>query len=390
MKTTNSTIIRKSLLGLLSAAAIMAGSAMPAFAETQITSFTKEYQANIPNNAETSAYPSPAETFSFQDSKGKANQADLVAVKYTSFNSETSELQNITDLANKPNSANTVMNLVLGTAQFDAGAAGTTGEMTKSVPVSIPDGSAYTVPGNYYYYFKEAVGATAGVYYNTNNDNTAIEYLILVPVKSDNKKMSVDEEDIRILKANTANVKVDTITNSYNAGSFDFKKVVEGTAGDVTKTFQVNVTLTKPEGKTMSSTISVANAGTDEVPNSNELSDIRPNDWKDNTITKTFTVKDGTDIRLSNIPAGTKYLVQEQNAPGYETTYTIGEATSPIATDNLTQTLNPAQSATIVITNKRDQIVDTGVFTSNLPYFIILIAAAGGLVVFLASRKHRV
>ena len=101
-------------------------------------------------------------------------------------------------------------------------------------------------------------------------------------------------------------------------------------------------------------------------------------------------MKDGTDIRLSNIPAGTKYLVQEQNAPGYETTYTIGEATSPIATDNLTQTLNPAQSATIVITNKRDQIVDTGVFTSNLPYFIILIAAAGGLVVFLASRKHRV
>ena len=387
----NINIIKKSLLGIMSAAAIAAGSVNPAFAaDTQITSFTKEYQANIPNNAETSAYPSPAETFSFQDSKGKANQADLVAVKYPSFNTETSELQNITDLANKPNSANTVMNLVLGSATFDAGAAGTTGEMTKSVPVSIPDGSVYTVPGNYYYYFKEAVGATAGVYYNTNNDNTAIEYLILVPVKSDNKRMSVDEEDIRILKANTANVKVDTITNSYNAGSFDFKKVVEGTAGDVTKTFQVDVTLTKPEGKTMSSTISVANAGTDEVPNSNELSDIRPNDWKDNTITKTFTVKDGTDIRLSNIPAGTKYLVKEQNAPGYVTTYTIGEATSPIATDNLTQTLNPAQSATIVITNKRDQIVDTGVFTSNLPYFIILIAAAGGLVIFLASRKHRV
>ena len=387
----NINIIKKSLLGIMSAAAIAAGSVNPAFAaDTQITSFTKEYQANIPNNAETSAYPSPAETFSFQDSKGKANQADLVAVKYTSFNTETSELQNITDLANKPNSANTVMNLVLGTATFDAGAAGTTGEMTKSVPVSIPDGSAYTVPGNYYYYFKEAVGATAGVYYNTNNDNTAIEYLILVPVKSDNKRMSVDENHIRILKANTENVKVDTITNSYNAGSFDFKKVVEGTAGDVTKTFQVNVTLTKPEGKTMSSTISVANAGTDDVPNSNELSDIQPNDWKDNTITKTFTVKDGTDIRLSNIPAGTKYLVQEQSAPGYETTYTMGEATSPIATDNLTQTMNPGESASIVITNHRDQIVDTGVFTSNLPYFIILIAAAGGLVIFLASRKHRV
>ena len=68
----------------------------------------------------------------------------------------------------------------------------------------------------------------------------------------------------------------------------------------------------------------------------------------------------------------------------------MGEATSPIATDNLTQTMNPGESASIVITNHRDQIVDTGVFTSNLPYFIILIAAAGGLVIFLASRKHRV
>ena len=56
----NINIIKKSLLGIMSAAAIAAGSVNPAFAaDTQITSFTKEYQANIPNNAETSAYPSP-------------------------------------------------------------------------------------------------------------------------------------------------------------------------------------------------------------------------------------------------------------------------------------------------------------------------------------------
>ena len=391
MKAENRSVFKKSLLGIMSAAAIAAGSAMPAFAaDTQIASFTKEYQANIPENTEVSAYPSPAEEFSFQDSKGNANQADLAAVKYTSFNTETSTRQNITDLTtNVLTSTNTVMTLALGTAKFDAGAAGTTGAMTKSVPVSIPDGSAYTIPGNYYYYFKETAGNTAGVYYNTNNDNTAIEYLILVPVKSDNGSMSVDTANIRILKDKIENDKISTVVNSYNAGAFDFKKVVTGTAGDVTKTFKVNVTLTKPEGKTMSSTISITNAGTDSVPDSSELVNIQPNDWTGNTITKTFTVKDGTDIRLSNIPAGTKYLVQEQDAPGYQTEYSKGAVTSPIATENLTQTLNPAESATIVITNKRDLIVDTGVFTSNLPYFIILFAAAGGLLIFLVSKKHR-
>ncbi|MCI1452483.1 MAG: hypothetical protein LKH15_05145 [Lachnospiraceae bacterium] len=81
--------------------------------------------------------------------------------------------------------------------------------------------------------------------------------------------------------------------------------------------------------------------------------------------------------------------MQEQDAPGYQTEYSKGAVTSPIATENLTQTLNPAESATIVITNKRDLIVDTGVFTSNLPYFIIIFAATGGLVIFLVSKKHR-
>ena len=383
----NIDIIKKSLLGIMSAAAIATGSVNPAFAaDTQIASFTKEYQANIPDGAVVSDYPSPIETFTFQDS-GEVpvlNQADLMYVKYTSFNAESKKLEKISDLTNPPTSSNTPMTLNLGTAAFDVGDAGTKDKMSKTVSISIPDGSAFTKPGNYYYYFTESARNTAGVVYSPT------KYLILVPVVSGTNGVTVDTTNIRILKDLTEGDKVNSVVNSYNAGTFDFKKVVEGTLGDTTQTFQVSVTLTKPAGKTMSSTISVANAGTDDVPNSNELSDIQPNDWKDNTITKTFTVKDGTDIRLSNIPAGTKYLVQEQSAPGYETTYTMGEATSPIATDNLTQTMNPGESASIVITNHRDQIVDTGVFTSNLPYFIILIAAAGGLVIFLASRKHRV
>ena len=137
------------LLGIMSAAAIATGSVNPAFAaDTQIASFTKEYQANIPDGAVVSDYPSPIETFTFQDS-GEVpvlNQADLMYVKYTSFNAESKKLEKISDLTNPPTSSNTPMTLNLGTAAFDVGDAGTKDKMSKTVSISIPDGSAFTKP----------------------------------------------------------------------------------------------------------------------------------------------------------------------------------------------------------------------------------------------------
>mgnify|MGYP003523013115 CR=1 FL=1 len=68
----NIDIIKKSLLGIMSAAAIAAGSVNPAFAaDTQITSFTKEYQANIPNNARHLHIPARLRHFHFRIAKAK-------------------------------------------------------------------------------------------------------------------------------------------------------------------------------------------------------------------------------------------------------------------------------------------------------------------------------
>ena len=49
-----------------------------------------------------------------------------------------------------------------------------------------------------------------------------------------------------------------------------------------------------------------------------------------------------------------------------------------------------AQQMKVGITNTRDTTIDTGVFTTNMPYFLILLAAVGGAVAFIViARKRR-
>ena len=129
-------------------------------------------------------------------------------------------------------------------------------------------------------------------------------------------------------------------------------------------------------------------SGTDAV-NETELGEFT---WspESKTLTKTYTVKDGTTITLKNIPAGTECLVEENDysGDGYETTYKIGETTYTKVSDNLYQRVNNG-SINVTITNTKNTITDTGIFTSNLPYILILMAAVAGAVVFAVSRRKR-
>ena len=48
----------------------------------------------------------------------------------------------------------------------------------------------------------------------------------------------------------------------------------------------------------------------------------------------------------------------------------------------------PANNVSIVIDNKKDVTIDTGVFLDTLPYILILGVAAAGAVVLVKRRKH--
>ena len=112
-----------------------------------------------------------------------------------------------------------------------------------------------------------------------------------------------------------------------------------------------------------------------------------------NDETKEFTLgKDGTYDEIS-IPNGAKVTITENGAEDYEFSVTSSD---PTTLDNYTVDAEgksvtftmPANDVKIVIDNKKDVDIDTGVFLDTLPYILNLGVAAAGAVVLVKRRKH--
>lgn len=390
-------LTRDILLSVLTMATVFTGSALPAFASDSSTdnaagktfTISKSYILDMPADEDAGNFKSPAETFTFKSGDypadgttdtGTAGQASLAAISQTTWNTVTTGIQELsdTDLASVKSTVeeNTPTAISVGTAAFTEGSASASGT-AGSVTVTVPSG--YTKPGIYYYDFHEAAGTTAGVEYNSQT------YRIRVTVTSTDGTCTVSA--IQLLDEVTGS-KADNIANHYKAGELTFTKKVAGSIGDPDKSFTVTVKMIAPAGRTVNSTITAS--GTDAV----DASELGTFTWDANstTLTKTYTVKGGTTITLKNIPAGTKCLVEEADYTddGYRTTYTIGDTTYSKVDDNLYQTVNTG-AVSVTITNTKDAQLDTGIFTSNLPYFVILVVAVGGAVIFAVShRRHHV
>lgn len=210
--------------------------------------------------------------------------------------------------------------------------------------------------------------------------------------ETENNASVLKASSIKVINAANSN-KDSKVVNAYGAGELTFTKKVDGNLGDTSKKFNVKVMLTAPEAadktyKTVSSIIGVSAAN---EPDSTQIASISPDDWSDGTVSKDFTVTNGTSISLKNIPAGVSVLVREDDytSDGYSTKYSIGTSTSPVADSNLAQSIIGGSDIQLTITNTRSTTIDTGVFTSNAPYILILAAAAAGAVVFLLVKGKR-
>lgn len=398
MRKNKLTKTRNILLSALAAVTLAGTSVLPALADdttstttpTVITTatFSKEYKLSSPTDdtsTDTSTiYASPEESFTFSSGNSDAaptteGKASLAALKGTSWNINIKNVEDITGLDPAvKKSTNIPQTIDVSSVGFKAGTATSDGA---KAGVKITADGTYTKPGIYYYDFHEVDGATAGVTYSTTN------YRAAVTVENINGTYGVTA--IKLINKTTGN-KVDTISNTYGAGKLSFTKKVAGNQGDTTKPFKVTVTLTAPERKTVKSTIGVTGTGTTVA---GELTSIAPTDWKDGTVIKTFTVQDATTISLTNIPAGVKWLVKEDNYSdaGYSTQYTMpdGSTATNDSLENITNTMNAGQTSAVTITNTRNTTIDTGIFTSNAPYFMILgIAVIGGIVYFAANKKR--
>lgn len=102
-----------------------------------------------------------------------------------------------------------------------------------------------------------------------------------------------------------------------------------------------------------------------------------------------FPLKNGETYTLENIPIGTEVTVTETNATGYTTSYNIND-NGAVVTDDHSCVVTVTENSTIAFTNHKDVNPDTGVLLDSMPYVIILIVVAAGIVggVVLKKRKH--
>lgn len=229
------------------------------------------------------------------------------------------------------------------------------GQVASSTDLQLP---AFEHVGVYTYEISETAGNTAGMRYNTE------AYKLQVTVLNDGhggfKRVVtlVDEK----------NVKRDTILNTFEAGELVVTKEITGNFSQSDDTFEVTVTLTPDEGKNLKEgPIAVTGAVGDEGT-------VVKDD--DGVVTVTFTVTDGSEVKIANVPYDVSYEVTE-DAGEYEATIT-GD-TGEIG--------NPSQEVEIV--NNLDQEIATGVNLDNLPYILVLALVGVGLISFTVRKRVR-
>lgn len=323
--------MKKRLLTLVLAAAMVLGMGTTVFAEGEVTPstqrtenlITKEYKTSTEAEAQAPAVI-PTETLSFK--------------------------VNVT--TDKTNPDDTMISV----ANYNAAATGT-------LTITIP---AYDTVGTYYYTITETAGSSQGVTYANNS----IDVQVLASY-NDNHTAIETEIVLSKLKTGSTTAKEDTFTNIYNVGTLAVTKNTTGNQADREKQFPIKVTFTTTTGKTVNN-------------------DITYNDGTDATIEKgwtgtkevTINVKNQETVTFNNIPVGVTYVVEEVGVvDGKLGDYTVSYDS------NKTGTISTTASATTV-TNDYDLEINTGIIINNIPYIVALVAVAAVAVVLFRRKRE--
>jgi hypothetical protein len=243
-------------------------------------------------------------------------------------------------------------------------------EGATAADITITMDKAFNSTGIYTYEVTENDNKAAGV-----NGNKAIDKMELkITVVQGKEGLELGGIALR-----QKGKKTDTIENTYEAGALTVQKLVTGNLGETDKDFEVTVTFTAPEGRTVLSTIayvSDAAAAADK-----EDKTIAPADWKEGVATAVIKLKADEKVTFTNIPADVTYTVVESDY---------------VTTDNYDKPVYVKDSGKIAakttedatITNNKEIIIDTGVTVETLPYVMILAIAMIGAVVMLRKREE--
>lgn len=240
-------------------------------------------------------------------------------------------------------------------------ASSTTGGVIDTITVTLP---TYKSIGVYTYTISENAGNTAGVTYSTD----AITLEVTVVRGTDGALLTYP-----VVKVGDNESKTTTITNTYSAGELQVKKEVTGNLGDTTKAFDVTVTFTKPDGKTVVGPISYVDDG--------ETKTVTFADGAE-TATATITLMHDETVTFTNIPYGVTYTVTEEDytkSDGYDAAeYDFSDSNKKIDTTD---------ADTVKITNNKGTQIDTGITTDNLPYIVLMGIVVLAGVAMIAKRR---
>ncbi|GMN83799.1 T antigen/fimbrial major structural protein Tee11 [Streptococcus pyogenes] len=168
--------------------------------------------------------------------------------------------------------------------------------------------------------------------------------------------------------------------NSFDTTSLTVKKRVDGNTGDKQQEFEFKLLLeendyfVKGQKVTLNKTTAEGVIENIQVPIGEEY---------------TFKLKDNEQVKLDKLPVGIKYKVDEvsKNQDNYQTTATIKQGDEVAEKYDLYSEKETDKTADeIVVTNKRDTQVPTGVVGTLAPFAVLSIVAIGG-VIYITKRK---
>ena len=251
------------------------------------------------------------------------------------------------------------------------------------ITVNVP---SFTKAGIYEYTIKENAGTAAGATYDTGK---TIYVQILVEYDNVNHKLVIGNPTndtsgiVYFIKKDSTGAKVDTFANTFKTNDFTVAKDVTGNMANETDTFEIVVTLTAPEGKTICTPITIGGV------------EVAASAWTNGVYSKTLSLSENDGATtFANIPAGVTVSVAESTSAdkmkGYTLTgYSVNGANAA-TTASFTVNGDATSADSVVVINDNTTTVSTGITLDSLPFVLILAVCAGAVVLFVIKRRNSV
>lgn len=250
------------------------------------------------------------------------------------------------------------------------------------ISVTLPN---YQKVGVYTYQVKETKGYTLGMTYDETTYTMTVNVVNAIGV--DGKIDDTNKVCYVYFKNGTE--KIAGIKNTYNAGTLNVTKDVEGNMGDrsADTKFDFKVVLSVPTGFAMNSTLTIPDGATIV--------------WNETHTVATVTAKlsHSETLSIGNIPYGMTYVVNEMDGEGENATavangnkngnYEVKYDSKQNGTIDKEHVDGEAVVSTTVTNTFGETNVDTGVILDNAPYIaLMMVVVAGAAVMIIKKRRH--